>query len=114
MHHYVILFRATRPLTAEEQQSRLKEIQQWVAKVTALGIQLEPRNLGDTAANLSSVGGETKNHSTPTDPALVTMVFFDCADKQQAVEIARIHPGLHYGVTVELREWTSPAPLPRP
>jgi hypothetical protein len=28
--------------------------------------------------------------------------------RDQALNIARIHPGLHYGVTVEVREWTSP------
>jgi hypothetical protein len=28
------------------------------------------------------------------------------------MEVARIHPGLHYGVTVEVREWTSPAANP--
>jgi len=41
-------------------------------------------------------------------PRSFTIVFFDASSKEQAVEIARIHPGLHYGVTVEVREWTSP------
>ena len=27
---------------------------------------------------------------------------------EQALEVARIHPGLHYGVDVEVREWTFP------
>jgi hypothetical protein len=39
---------------------------------------------------------------------LATIVFFDTGDRDQAVNIARIHPGLHYGVTVEVREWISP------
>jgi hypothetical protein len=39
---------------------------------------------------------------------MVTIVFFDSADKDQAVNIARMHPGPRYGVAVKLREWTSP------
>jgi hypothetical protein len=111
MHHYVMIFRTTRPFTAEEQQIRGRDIQHWVAQVTAMGIQLDPRNLGDTVANLSQVDGETVNHTDPTDHSLVTLVYFDAPDNAKALEVARSHPGPHYGVTLELREWSTPAPL---
>ena len=44
------------------------------------------------------------------NPALANIVFFDAPSKEEALEIARIHPGLHYGVTVEVREWDRPRP----
>lgn len=111
MKHYVMIFRATRPLTPEEQKQRGVEIGIWVKQVTGMGITLDPRNLGEVVANLSTQGNEVVSRSESNDPAFVTMVFFDAADQEQAVKIARIHPGLHYGVTVELREWSTPAPL---
>jgi len=52
MHHYVMLFRGTRALTPEELQTRAKELQEWIQKVAAMGIHLDPRPLGDTIANL--------------------------------------------------------------
>lgn len=111
MHHYVMLFRGTRTLTPEELQTRAKEIRDWVQQVTAMGIHLDPRPLGDTVANLSSQGDTTISHNDPTDRSLLTMVYFDAADNAKALEVARIHPGLHYGVTVELRQWAPPPPL---
>lgn len=110
MHHYVMIFRATRPFTTEEQQTRPRDIQKWVAEVTSMGIQLDPRNLGDTVANLSQVDGSIVSRKDPTDRTLVTLVFFDAPDNTKALEIAHMHPGPRYGVTLELREWSAPIP----
>jgi hypothetical protein len=110
MHHYVMIFRTTRPFTAEEQQTRARDIQQWVAQITTMGIHLDPRNLGDTIANLSQADGSAISHNDPTDRGLVTLVYFDAPDEAKALAVARIHPGLRYGVTLELREWSTPAP----
>lgn len=110
MHHYVMIFRTTRPFTAEEQQTRPGDIQKWIAHVTSMGIQLDPRNLGDTVANLSQVDGSIVSRTDPTDQSLVTLVYFDAPDNAKALEVARMHPGPHYGVTLELREWSAPTP----
>jgi hypothetical protein len=108
MAHYALIFRATRTLTPEDQKQRAADIAAWVNHVTQIGITLDPRNLGDTVANLSSNGTEIVSREGPGDPALITIVFFDAEGRDQAENIARIHPGLKYGVTVELREWSSP------
>lgn len=110
MRHYVMIFRTTRPFTAEEQQTRVRDIQHWAAQVTSMGFQLDPRNLGETVANLAQVDGATVSHTNPTDRSFVTLVYFDAPDNSKALEIARIHPGPRYGVTLELREWSAPAP----
>lgn len=111
MHHYVMIFRTTRAFTAEEQQTRSRDIQGWVTRVTSMDIHLDPRNLGETVANLPQVNGEAASHADPTDPSLVTLVYFDAPDNAKALEVARLHPGPRYGVRLELREWSAPAPL---
>jgi hypothetical protein len=110
MKHYALLFHTStsRTLTAEEQKQRAVEIAAWVERVTKMGITLDPRALGETATTLSAKGSEVVLSNGSSDPTLSFIVFFDSPTKDQAVDIARIHPGLHYGVTVEVREWTSP------
>jgi hypothetical protein len=108
MKHYALLFRSTRTLTPDEVKQRAIDIAAWVKRVTEKGILLDPRNFGPTEANFSAEGGEVIHREESRDPALTTIVFFDSSSKDDALEIARIHPGLHYGVTVEVREWTFP------
>jgi|SRR5215471_504484 len=106
--HYALIFRSTRTLTPEELKQRAVEIAAWVKQVEDKGITLDPRNFGETRANFSAAGGEVISGNGPSDPTLSTIVFFDSPSPDLAVGIARIHPGLRYGVTVDLREWTSP------
>jgi hypothetical protein len=108
MKHYALIFHITRTLTPEELEQRPLEIAAWVKRVTETGITLDPRALGDTAGTFSAEGGEIVSRKGSSDPTFRNIVFFDAPSRDQAVEIARIHPGLHYGATVEVREWTSP------
>jgi len=111
MKHYALLFRASRTLTPEELKQRTIDIQLWVKHVTEMGVTLDPRSLGETATRFSIEGGTVVSHEVPSDTALGgPIVFFDSPSKEQAMEIARIHPGLRYGVSVELREWSAPRP----
>ena len=111
MKHYALIFHSTRTLTPEEQKQRPVDIAGWVKKVTDIGITLDPRNLGDTLAAFAMDDSKGVSHSGSSGPKPAIIVFFDSASSEQAVEIARIHPGLHYGATVEVREWTSPRAL---
>ena len=108
MKHYVLIFHSTRTLTPEEIKQRGVDIAAWVKQVTDMGITLDPRSLGETLANFSAEGNKIVSREGPSDPAFRNLVFFDTASSEQAVTIARTHPGLHYGATVEVREWTSP------
>ena len=108
MKHYALLFRSTRTLTPDEVKQRAIDIAAWVKGVTARGILLDPRNFGPTEANFSAEGSEVIHREGSEDPTLTTIVFFDSSSTDDALEIACIHPGLRYGVTVEVREWTSP------
>ncbi len=108
MKHYALIFHVTRSLSPGEQKQRAVDIADWVKQVTEMGIRLDPRNFGETAAKFSSEREEMVSSKESSSSALTTIVFFDTADREQAVHIARIHPGLRYGVAVEVREWTSP------
>lgn len=111
MKHYALIFHATRTLTPEEQKQRAVDIAGWVKKVTDMGITLDPRNFTDTLAAFALDDGKVISRNGSSGPKPATIVFFDSPSSEQAVDIARIHPGLHYGVTVEVREWTSPREL---
>jgi hypothetical protein len=108
MRHYAFLFRSTRALTAEELKQRTADIGDWIKLVTDMGITLDPRTFGATEGHFFAKDNEIISQETSGDSALTTVVFFDASTRDQAIDIARIHPGLQYGVTVELREWTSP------
>jgi hypothetical protein len=108
MKHYALLFRSAHTFTPEELKRREVEIAAWVKRVTDMGITLDPRNFGETAANFSAEGSEIISREGSSDPTLSTIVFFDSPSREQAVNIARIHPSLHYSVNVEVRQWTSP------
>jgi hypothetical protein len=108
MKHYALIFHATRPITPEEHNQRGVDILAWVQQVVAMGITLDPRNFGDTAASFSATASEVDSHKPSADSSLATIVFFDSSDRDQAVNIARTHPAPRYGAAVSLREWSSP------
>jgi len=108
MNHYALMFRATRDLTEEEKRQRATEIQAWVQQVREKGITLDPRNFQMAEANFYGEDGAVKTREGSGDASLTTIVFFDSEDREQAVNLARVHPGLRYGVTVEVREWRAP------
>jgi hypothetical protein len=115
MKNYVMLFRATRALTPEELQKRPGEIRHWIVQVNALGIKLDPRNLGETAMQYTPKDGNVVTHEGIVDKSLITLVFFDAPDDGKALEVARLHPAPHYGIALELRDWNHPqAPLGPP
>jgi hypothetical protein len=110
MHHYVLLFRSTRAVAPEEQKPRANDIAAWVSQVTAMGVTLDPHTLEATIAAIPAQGAQPVGHPPTGDPTLSNIVFFD-ATREQAIQIARMHPAPRYGVNVEMREWTSPRPL---
>ena len=111
MKHYVLIFHSTRTLSPEEIKHRGVDIAAWVKQVTDMGVTLDPRSLEETLANFSADGDQIVSREGSSDPTFRNLVFFDSASSEQAVTIARTHPGLRYGATVEVREWTSPRGL---
>src|SRR5260370_31202051 len=77
MHHYVLIFRPTRTLTADELKQRAVDIPAWVKRVTDMGITLDPKALGEFALRLSQHDGTLLTHHGTADPTLTNLVFFD-------------------------------------
>lgn len=107
MQHYALLFRTTRALTPEEQKQRPGDIAAWIKQVAEMGITLAPHTLEETVLAIPANGSD---QSAASDAALSNIVLFD-ATPEQAIQIARAHPAPHYGVHLELRQWTTPSPL---
>ena len=96
MKHYALLFYPSHTLTPGELKQRQIEILQWAKDVTSMGINLDPRAFGSPLARLAPSGGEAGSGDEGAGSAFTNIVF------------AKTHPGLRYGATVEVREWTPP------
>ena len=112
MQHYALLFRTMRAIGPDEQKQRTSDIATWIKQVSEMGITLAPHTLEDTIVAIPPKG---PSQSISSDPALSNIVLFDAATRDQAIQVARLHPAPRYGVSVELREWTAPRPVvPQP
>jgi hypothetical protein len=108
MKHYALIFRATRRLTPEDREQLFPDIHVWVKQVIEMGITLDPRALGDAETHLSLEGDTVVSREEEIGLTPITFViFFDSESRDQAMEIARIHPALRYGTTIEVRDWMS-------
>jgi hypothetical protein len=109
MKHYAMIFYASRALTPEELKQRQVEIAKWAQEVRAMGIHLDPRSFGAPIGQFSlSEDGVINPRNGGTGAAYSNIVFLDSGSEEQALHVAKMHPGVNYGSTVEVREWTSP------
>ena len=102
MKPFVILFRqGPRQLGADALARRQQEIVAWARIQNDAGHKLEPRALSPEAVH---PGIEKVTDAWP----VTALLFLDARDLEQAADIARSHPANHYGVSVEVRPWSSP------
>jgi len=101
---FVFIFRQgfTR-LSDEEQKQRTEEVRRWALEQIKQGRNLEPRILGEESYRL---GDDAHNKSD--ERTVVALNFIEATDVKEAVSIARTHPGLRYGVKIEVRSWMDP------
>jgi hypothetical protein len=108
MKHYALVFYPSRTLTPEELKQRQIEILEWAKNVTSMGVALDPRAFGSPLARWTPPGGGVASGNEEAGPAFTNIVFFNSASEEQAMRVAKTHPGLRYGTAIELREWTPP------
>ena len=103
---FVFIFRqgATR-LTDEEQKQRTEEVRDWALEQIKQGRNLEPCILGEQSYQLAE---DARNKGD--DGTVVALNFIEATDINEAVSIAKTHPGLRYGVRIEVRSWMDPRP----
>jgi hypothetical protein len=110
MQHFVIVFRqGPRELNKAELASRADETRLWAQRQNALGHALDPRMLSPESY---STRPEDDRAGATSAGKLTALLFLDAVDLQQAVDVARSHPGLRYGATIEVRPWTKPQARP--
>ena len=101
----------SRTLTPEELKQRRIEIAAWAKEgARTWGFTLDPRS---PRRNGSDLLHRRKQGRLPQwvkrSHTLPTIVFFDSSSRDQAIDTRAKAPGpARYGVTVEVREWTSP------
>jgi hypothetical protein len=100
---FVFIFRqGHKILSEEEQKRRTEEVRAWALQRIKDGSGLEPRVLGDQSIRLGDSAGAA------SDGVVIALNFIQATDFDEAVNIAKTHPGLRYGVSIEVRPWSDP------
>jgi len=115
MPKFAFIFRQTNvnpPLTAEQQKQRAEEVRTWAIHLRDEGHTLDPHLLsGDGYVVRPDGKGKSPAEAASDDP-IVAILIIDSSSFGEAKKIAATHPGLHYGVSIEVREATAPAVQP--
>lgn len=116
MKEFAFIFRQTPfPMTEEQQKQRADEVRGWAVHLREEGHTMSPQLLG-TESYVISPGHEASSngHALAGDP-VIALLLIDFSSFEEAKKAAQSHPGLHYGVSIEIREATAPAPAaPQP
>lgn len=109
MQPFVIIFRqpTDRPLSADELKARADATRPWAQQWNEDGHNLTPRILTPESRWYSGDGRGGAAPTTATGP-VTALLFLEAADVEQAVAIARSHPAIHYGASVEVRALAVP------
>jgi hypothetical protein len=110
MKSFVFIFRpGKRLLTPEEQSQRAAEARTWALAQINADRKFDPRLLGAECCLIAPV-----NENAPAldgESAAMAITFLEATDFNEAVNIAKTHPGPRYGVTIEVHEWSPPPAL---
>lgn len=107
---FVSLFpEGSQRLSEEEQKRRTEEVRAWAVK------QSKDERAFDRRV-LDEMGYRTDGIERTNDASVIALNFIEAAEFTEAVALARTHPGLRYGVSIEVPPWKDPratgAPAP--
>jgi hypothetical protein len=104
MQSFVFIFRqGSRTLSEEEQKRRTEDVRDWATKHVSDGHGLDPRVLDNASDHLGDDAAQVDH-----DRTVIALNFIAAEDFDDAVRIAKTHPGLRYGVNIEVRPWKDP------
>jgi hypothetical protein len=103
MQDFVLIFRLTRALSNADRAELTDQTRGWAGKYNNAGHLLEPRMLGSDQGVLGT-SGDALCGSIP----LTALLFLKARDRDEAMSIAAGHPGLQYGASIEVRDWSGP------
>ena len=101
MSQYVIIFRQEpNQLSDVDLQNRARETGAWAQRENAAGHKLDPHILVES----SHWAGPPVAGGTP----VTALLFLEARDFADAMAVARAHPGIRYGASVDVRPWARP------
>jgi hypothetical protein len=110
MKQFVLIFRpgSAGQVSPEEQARRTAEIRAWARKWIEEGYSFDPRQLGHEIYRIAPDG----DSDDAGEKTVVNLLFLTAKDFDDAVRIAKSHPGVGFGTHIEVRAWTPPGPQP--
>jgi len=106
MTQFVLIFhRSAKPLSDADTKTLTERIRPWAIKENQAGHKLDPRILNSESVH---IGPDHKTGDGPT-----ALLFIEAADLEDAVRLAKSHPGLDFGVSIDVRPWASPVAPPQ-
>jgi hypothetical protein len=103
MKQYVLIFRqGSRRLSPEEHSQLSLEIRAWAKQWIQQGYSFDPRELSPESFWI------TPDHAGNDERSVRNLLFFAAKDFDEAVRIAKTHPGARYGTEIEVRAWAAP------
>jgi hypothetical protein len=110
---YLLLFRNTGPgnyrhLSPDERQEIVQRWNAWFEALVAEGKAVEGQPLEDATRIVAGPGGSrvTDGPFPESKEAIGGYVKLMVGDLEEATAIARLHPGLEYGLIIEVRAMT--------
>ena len=113
MKEFAFIFRQTpHPLTPEQQKQRAEEVRAWAVRLRDDGHNMNPHLLGPESYFVSPDQALSSNGHVKAEDPVVALLLIDFPSFEEAKKAAQSHPGLRYGISIEIREATAPAPVP--
>jgi hypothetical protein len=112
MNTFVIIFRQEKPLSKSDLQERSEATRPWAKQLNDAGHNLSPRFLAPES-HWSAADGRTGTKAPGESAPITALLFLAANDLAQAVEIAKSHPAVQYGASVEVRLWAATPPPPQ-
>ena len=113
MKEFAFIFRQTTfPMTAEQQKQRAEEVRLWAVRLRDEGHKMNPHLLGAESSFVSPTEAPAGDDHQPGGDPIVALLLIDFPSFEEAKKAAQSHPGLRYGVTIEIREASAPPPIP--
>jgi hypothetical protein len=110
MTQFVFIFRkGSRELSPEEVNRRDGEIKAWAGVLNKEGHKLDPRALSQEIERITTQG----EGGTNGERLVTNLLFLEASDFDEAVKLAKTHPGTRYGGDIEVRAWAAPSGPPR-
>ena len=109
MKEYAFIFRQTPVrLTDEQQKQRAEEVAKWATRLRDAGHTMSPHLLGSERVLFASQGLDSSARNPQAGDPVVAILVASFASFDDAKRAASTHPGLHYGVTIEVRDARAP------